>query len=115
MNLLKLTTEKSNDMRSKQKFYIPHFFSYDKLIRWERSFAAVEGILIGKLLSCFCETSNKNCVGFVSETGEEILCCKGNEGSDCWISVKGTQLSNEKEELSSLCKWLKRKGFAKQH
>lgn len=99
---------------ARKEFYIPHSFSHEDLVRWNRSFKVVNNVLVGKLLSSFCESRNKNCLGFVSETGAEILCCKGGDKeSDCWVSVKDASLFGEKEELTLLYKWLRRKGFVK--
>jgi hypothetical protein len=55
------------------------------------------------------------CVGFVSESGPEILCCKLNDkfSGDIWVSVRGISLLDEANEVSSFCNWLKSKGCLK--
>jgi hypothetical protein len=95
--------------------YIPHAFSSVDLVRWNTKFQCSNRIAMNKLLSVFSKAATKNCVGFVSETGSEILCCKipDENYDDAWLSIRGSPHLVDKVEVNDFCNWLEKRGCLK--
>jgi hypothetical protein len=103
------------------KSYIPHRFKHMDLIRWKGNFRCHNDISMEIVISLFAKICGEHrsgggtCVGFVSESGPEILCCKLNDrdSGDAWVSVRGISALDEANEITSFCNWLKSKGCLK--
>lgn len=92
--------------------YIPHIFSSIDLVKWNNQFSCHQKISMQKVISLFGQHDmNTNCIGFVSESGAEILCCKlngrGDDNSDAWVSIRETP--DFLNEINSFCGWIKGK------
>jgi hypothetical protein len=95
--------------------YIPHMFKFIDLEKWNTKFHCSNKISMKKVVSLFSASSTKNCVGFVSETGAEILCCSSDifgANGDAWVSIRSSHLP-DKLEVNSFCKWLRKRGCSK--
>lgn len=89
-----------------KKNYVPHFFSLNGLLTWQDGFVVVDKLSSDDVFSSFREfiRGAGNTIGFVSENGAEIVCCRSSK--ECWVSVKNTPFSKE-EELKFFCSWVR--------
>jgi len=93
--------------------YITHSFKFIDLEKWNRRFHFSDIISMKKVMSLFSKNATKNCVGFVSETGVEILCCGSDAFSDgAWVSIKSSHLPDD-VELNAFYNWLRKRGCSK--